>query len=106
MCAQAISEENCPPAVIVPRSPWRVASVEALPDYRLNVRFLDGMEGTVDMSALVRSADAGVFAVLADPLRFAEVFVELGVVTWPGELDLAPDAMHAEICAHGEWRLS
>ena len=106
MCAQAISEENCPPAVIVPRSPWRVERVEALPGYRLRVRFLDGTEGTVDMSALVRSPDAGVFAVLADPHRFAEVFVELGAVTWPGELDLAPDAMHAEIIAHGEWRLA
>jgi len=106
MCAQAISEENCPPAVIVPRSPWRVEAVEALPDYRLKVRFCDGTEGTVDMSALVRSPDAGVFAVLADPQRFAEVFVELGAVTWPGELDLAPDAMHAEIRARGEWHLS
>jgi hypothetical protein len=26
-------------------------------------------------------------------------------VTWPGELDLAPDAMHAAILAHGEWLL-
>lgn len=106
MCAQAISEENCPSAVIVPRSSWRVEAVKALPDYRLKVRFFDGTEGTVDMSALVRSPDAGVFAVLADPLRFAEAFIELGAVTWPGELDLAPDAMHAEIRAHGEWRLS
>jgi hypothetical protein len=26
-------------------------------------------------------------------------------VSWPGELDLAPDAMHAAIREHGEWRL-
>jgi Protein of unknown function (DUF2442) len=60
----------------------------------------------VDMSELVQSPDAGVFAVLADPQHFAEVYVEYGAVTWPGELDLAPDAMHAEISAHGEWRLA
>jgi hypothetical protein len=26
-------------------------------------------------------------------------------VWWPGDLDLAPDAMHAEIKAHGRWVL-
>ncbi len=83
-----------------------MATVEALPAFRLKVSFLDGTEGTVDMSARVRSADAGVFAVLADPERFAEVFVDYGVVTWPGEIDLAPDAMHGAIQATGEWVLS
>lgn len=29
-----------------------------------------------------------------------------GVVTWPGEIDLAPDAMYAAIAATGEWRSS
>ncbi len=37
--------------------------------------------------------------------RRNQVRVELGVVTWPGEIDLAPDAMHAELAAHGEWHL-
>lgn len=88
-----------------PRSPWRVAAVEALPDFRLRVRFLDGLEGTVDMSVMVHSPDAGVFSVLADPALFNQVYVEYGAVTWPGELDLAPDAMHTEIKKHGEWKL-
>ena len=30
---------------IVPKARWRVAAVEALPDYKLKVRFLDGLEG-------------------------------------------------------------
>jgi len=106
MCAQAVPEEDRPAALITPRSPWRVSAVEALPAFRLKVRFLDGTEGTVDMSARVRSADAGVFAVLADPARFAEVFVDYGVVAWPGEIDPAPDAMHRAIRAAGEWVLS
>ena len=54
----------------------------------------------------VRSAGAGVFSVLADPSRFAEVFVDCGVVTWPGEIDLAPDAMHRAIRETGQWVLS
>jgi hypothetical protein len=106
MCAQAIAEGNRGPAVSVPHSPWRVAAVEALPGYRLKVRFLDGTEGFVDMSARVRSTGAGVFSVLADPSRFAEVFVDYGVVTWPGEIDLAPDAMHRAIRETGQWVLS
>jgi hypothetical protein len=28
-----------------------------------------------------------------------------GVVTWPGELDLASDAMHSEIKKNGQWLL-
>lgn len=77
--------------------PWRVAAVEALPGFSLHVRFVDGTEGTVDLIALIHSPGAGVFAALADPSLFNQVFVEHGAVTWPGEIDLAPDAMYAEI---------
>jgi len=59
----------------------------------------------VDMSALVHSPNAGVFAVLADPARFAEVGIDLGAVTWPGGLDLAPDAMYAALREKGVWTL-
>ena len=85
--------------------PDDVASVEALPDFRLRVRFYDGVEGMVDLSSLVHSPDAGVFAALADPDHFAQVGIEFGAVWWPGDLDLAPDAMHAELKAHGQWVL-
>ena len=77
--------------------PWRVVAVEALPDFRLRVRFVDGTEGVVDLHALVHSSGAGVLASLADSSFFAQVFVEHGAVTWPGEIDLAPDAMYADI---------
>jgi hypothetical protein len=77
--------------------PWRVVSVQALSDFRLYVRFVDGTQGSVDLSSLVHSSNAGVLAVLADPVLFGQVFVERGAVTWPGEIDLAPDAMYAQI---------
>jgi hypothetical protein len=57
------------------------------------------------MSRLVHSAKAGVFAALADPSLFAQVKLDYGAVAWPGDLDLAPDAMHAAIQQHGEWSL-
>lgn len=88
-----------------PRSPWRVTAVEALPGFRLRVAFADGLTGTVDMSRMVHSPKAGVFAALADPYLFAQVKLDLGAVTWPGELDLAPDAMHAAIQEHKVWSL-
>jgi hypothetical protein len=90
---------------IVCKQPDDLASVQALPNYRLQVRFHDGVEGIVDMSRRVHSPDAGVFAVLADPERFAQAGIKFGTVCWPGDLDLAPDAMHAEIKAHGQWVL-
>jgi hypothetical protein len=59
----------------------------------------------VDMASLVHSPTAGVFALLADPALFCQVQLEYGAVTWPGELDLAPDAMHDAIQEHGAWIL-
>jgi len=87
------------------RSPWRVTAVEVLPGFRLRVVFADGLSGTVDMSRIVHSPKAGVFAALADPSLFAKVKLQCGAVTWPGEVDLAPDAMHAAIQEHKVWSL-
>jgi hypothetical protein len=59
----------------------------------------------VDMSRMVHSPRAGVFAALADPSLFAQVRLDYGAVAWPGELDLAPDAMHTAIQEHRVWLL-
>lgn len=83
--------------------PWHVAEVRMLTNYTLAVRFVDGTRGEVDLSRLVVSPNAGIFAALRDPALFAKATVEDGVVTWPGELDLAPDAMYDEIRSHGRW---
>lgn len=90
---------------IVPRAPYRVTEVQALEGWRLRVRHNDGVSGLVDMSQLVHAPHAGVFAALKDEALFRQVFLDLGAVTWPGEIDLAPDAMHDEIEANGEWKL-
>jgi hypothetical protein len=82
-----------------------VTEVEALPGFRLRVALADGLTGTVDMSRMVHSPKAGVFAALADPSLFAQVTLDYGAVAWPGELDLAPDAIYAAIQEHREWLL-
>ena len=91
---------------VTPSVPWRLKEVMALSGCRLKVCFQDGLEGIVDMSALVLSEDAGVFAALRDEKVFRQVFLEYGAVTWPGEIDLAPDAMYEEIKQNGIWVLT
>ena len=105
MRAEAASQQDISVRV-TPSVPWRLKNVEALSGYRLRVRFLDGLEGTVDMSRLVCSEGAGVFAALSDETVFSKVFLEYGGVTWPGEIDLAPDAMYEEITKKGTWVLT
>jgi hypothetical protein len=84
-------------------TPWRVTSVTPLLGFRLYVEFSDGTAGEVEMKRLINAQDAGVFVSLRDPETFKKVQVDNGAVTWPGEIDLAPDAMYDEIRANGKW---
>lgn len=104
MRGQTTPEEDLAPRV-VPKAPWRVSSVRALPGFRLAVQFVDGTAGEVDLSRRVASEQAGVFSKLRDPALFAQVYLDYGAVAWPGDIDLAPDAMYDEIGAHGCWVL-
>jgi hypothetical protein len=76
---------------------WDVVEVRPEPDYCLFVRFRDGLAGQV---RLKREELTGVLAPLLDARFFEQVFVDHGVVAWPGEIDLAPDAMYAEVVNH------
>ncbi|MDH4285864.1 MAG: DUF2442 domain-containing protein [Gallionella sp.] len=73
-----------------------MTKVEALPSFRLHVQFEDGTEGIVDMSSFLKR-DCGVFKALRNVEVFKTVRLEHGAVTWPDELDLAPDRMHDEL---------
>jgi hypothetical protein len=44
-----------------------------------------------------------VFEPLRDTSLFSQASIHLGVVEWPGEIDLAPDAMYDEIRTNGVW---
>ena len=97
------AEDITPP--IVPTAPWRVATFRALPSFRLEVEFMDGTTGEVDLSRLVMSEKAEVFATLRDPEVFAQARLEYGAIVWPGEIDIAPDAMYDAIRSTGSWIL-
>ena len=73
---------------------WDVIEVRAEGDYNLFVRFADGVSGRV---RLAPEELTGVLAPLHDPEFFAQAFIDHGAVAWPGEIDLAPDAMYAEV---------
>ncbi len=104
MRTESDSLQNFAPG-IKPTMPWRVLSVVAHPNFQLEVTFMDGLHGYVDLRCKVLDGKAGVFAKLRDPVLFNRVFVEYGVVTWPGELDLAPDTMYDQIKKNGAWVL-
>jgi hypothetical protein len=79
-----------------------VEQVRAIDSQRLYVRFADGVEGEVDLAALIGQ---GAFAELADPAAFARVGIdEFGAVSWSTGADLAPDAMHAALRRDGRWQ--
>ena len=74
-----------------------VVKVEYLDDYRLHLRFEDGVEGVIDVSDLVKFT--GVFAPLEDKAYFAQVHVnpDIGTICWPNDADLDPDVLYAAI---------
>lgn len=63
------------------------------------MEFADGLRGRFDYSAFIRREDAGIFIALRDVDFFNRVGIEHGAVTWPGEIDLAPDAMYDRLKA-------
>jgi hypothetical protein len=73
---------------------WDVVEVKPEPDYNLFIRFADGVTGRVRISP---EKLTGALAPLGDPRFFERVFIDNGAVAWPGEIDLAPDAMYQEV---------
>lgn len=76
---------------------YDVVEVEARKDFRVWVRFEDGLEGEVDLSDL---AGKGVFKRWDEnPSEFAEVRVDpaSGTIVWPGGLDVAPDRLYSDV---------
>ena len=102
MPIETVAEEHRP-AGITAAAPWRVRAVSVLPGHRLSVTCNDGTNGVVDMSRLVASEKAGIYAVLRDEKLFNKVSIELGALTWPNGADLDPEWVHEEIGKNKRW---
>lgn len=81
--------------------PWRVQSVSPMAPYQFAITFVDGTCGVVDMRALILGGNPGVFEALKDEASFSKVYVSLGAPSWPGDLDLAPDALYGDVKKNG-----
>lgn len=104
MRTESNAEKNSTSAIVC-NVPWHVTKVKPLAGYKLEVEFLDGTHGFVEMEHRIMSSKAGVFAKLKDKTVFNQVYPKYGAVTWPDEIDLAPDAMYDEIRNNGIWSL-
>jgi hypothetical protein len=73
----------------------RPTQVEALPGYRIHLRYADGAEGVIDLSANV---GRGVFAALSDEAFFRTVHLgQYGQIAWSEDIEICPDAAYEEI---------
>ena len=82
---------------------YDVVEVKPVEHLHLKVTFRDGLAGEVIFMA---SHLHGVFEALRNPTVFANVNCTHGFVEWPGEIDLAPDAMYEEVKKNGVWELA
>jgi hypothetical protein len=108
MRTQASAEADRASEVVPPieiSAPWRVRQVRVVEHGVIDVEFVDGTRGQVDMRPFLNGekAPGTMFEPLRDPSLFSQARVNLGAIEWPGDIDLAPDAMYDEIRAHGTW---
>lgn len=64
-------------------------------NFRLFLRYDDGVSGEVDLSELV---GRGVFSAWSNPDVFRQLMLtEMGHPEWPGSIDLCPDALYMQL---------
>jgi hypothetical protein len=81
---------------------WSIVRFKLLSNYQIEVAFADGTTGIADLSQRLSQGPLGDgFDPLCDPRVFARAYLEHGALTWPGGIDLAPDAMYQRIRASG-----
>jgi len=75
---------------------------------QIEVTFIDGTSGKVDMRAFLSSSkvEGTVFEPLRDATVFADARVVMGAIQWPNGADLAPDAMYDAILESGVWTVN
>jgi Protein of unknown function (DUF2442) len=67
-----------------------VQSVEVVADYNLLLTFNNGERRCFDMQPYLKFP---VFQRLANPGFFALARIDYGTVTWPGDIDIAPETL-------------
>jgi hypothetical protein len=75
---------------------WDVKQIRYLTDYQYEIVFQDGNHGIVDFEEYRRKT--GIFQRLNDLDYFKKAYIdqELGVLSWPDGLDIAPETLYAK----------
>jgi hypothetical protein len=71
-----------------------VASLRVSAEFRLALRFRDGLVAELDFSRDVLEDHGPMAAPLRDPEFFARVTIEDGALTWPNGYDIDPVTAH------------
>ena len=92
---------HCANGIIV-MAVWSIVHFKVLPNYKIEIRFADDTFGIADLSPRLSQGPVGDgFDPLCDEATFCQVVVEHGALTWPGDINLAPDAMYQRIRSTG-----
>jgi hypothetical protein len=74
---------------------FKPVKVKALANYKLWVKYSDGVEGEVDLSHLVGK---GVFSLWDDYNAFQKVYIgSNGEIAWSDKVDICPDSIYMKI---------
>ncbi|MBI5863072.1 MAG: DUF2442 domain-containing protein [Planctomycetes bacterium] len=71
----------------------RIVAAESLADFRVQLRYDDGLDVTVDFRPIIERG--GVFARLGDASVFAQLRIDSRgrSICWPGEIDFCADSL-------------
>ena len=72
----------------------KAVSVNALPEYKIEVSFDDGVSGVVDLKGFIGK---GIFSELSKPELFNKVYTTGYSIAWSEELEIDLIALYAEI---------
>jgi hypothetical protein len=77
------------------RSTPRIAEARHAGDYRIWLRFADGIEGEIDLESELWGE---MFEPLKDKTLFArfQLYPERSTIYWPNDADLAPEFLYAK----------
>jgi len=78
---------------------WDIVAAKPQRNRCLYLTFRDGLAGNVHLPDHLLT---GALEPLRDENFFAGVFLDQGTVAWPGEIDLAPDALYRMLQAQLE----
>lgn len=72
----------------------KIESIEYISEYILHVKYIDGIEGDVELSNLV---DKGIFKILKVRDNFAKAYHTGYTIAWSDELQIDSDNIYMEI---------